>query len=50
MAAKRILLVEDEEDIAEILALVLRSEGYIVDTAGTLAQRDSGSTQSGIRW
>jgi hypothetical protein len=38
MAAKRILLVEDEEDIAEILALVLRSEGYIVDTAGTLAQ------------
>jgi CheY-like chemotaxis protein len=38
MAAKRILLVEDEEDIAEILALVLRSEGYIVDTADTLAQ------------
>jgi hypothetical protein len=31
-------LVEDEEDIAEILALVLQSEGYIVDTAGTLAQ------------
>jgi CheY-like chemotaxis protein len=38
MAAKRILLVEDEEDIAEILALVLRSEGYTVDIAGTLAQ------------
>ena len=31
-------LVEDEEEIADILALVLRSEGYIVDTAGTLAQ------------
>ena len=38
MAAKRILLVEDEEEIADILALVLRSEGYVVDTAGTLAQ------------
>jgi len=38
MAAKRILLVEDEEEIAEILALVLRSDGYVVDTAGTLAQ------------
>ena len=38
MAVKRILLVEDEEEIADILALVLRSEGYIVDTAGTLAQ------------
>ena len=38
MAAKRILLVEDEEEIAEILALVLRSEGYVVDTSGTLAQ------------
>ncbi|MBV9152788.1 MAG: response regulator [Alphaproteobacteria bacterium] len=38
MAAKRILLVEDEEDIAEILADFLRSEGYVVDTAGTLAQ------------
>jgi DNA-binding response OmpR family regulator len=38
MAAKRILLVEDEEEIAETLALVLRSEGYIVDTVGTLTQ------------
>ena len=38
MTGKRVLLVEDEEDIADILALVLRSEGYIVDTAGTLAQ------------
>jgi DNA-binding response OmpR family regulator len=38
MAVKRILLVEDEEEIADILGLVLRNEGYIVDTAGTLAQ------------
>ena len=38
MAVKRILLVEDEEEISDILALVLRSEGYIVDTAGTLAR------------
>jgi DNA-binding response OmpR family regulator len=35
---KRILLVEDEEDIAEILGLVLESAGYAVDTAGTVAQ------------
>src|SRR5437763_10470575 len=38
MVAKRILLVEDEEEIADILALVLRSEGYVVDTAATVAQ------------
>lgn len=38
MVGKRILLVEDEEEIAEILALVLRGEGYVVDTAATLAQ------------
>ena len=38
MAAKRILLVEDEEEIADILALVLRGEGYVVDTAATVAQ------------
>ena len=38
MAAKRILLVEDEEEIAGILALVLRGEGYVVDTAATVAQ------------
>ena len=38
VAGKRILLVEDERGIAENLALVLRGEGYIVDTAGTLAQ------------
>ena len=44
MAAKRILLVDDEEDIAEILADFLRSEGYVVDTAGTLAQAQSGSS------
>jgi DNA-binding response OmpR family regulator len=38
MAGKRVLLVEDEEEIAEILALMLRGEGYVVDTAGTLEQ------------
>ena len=38
MEGKRILLVEDEQYIAEILARVLRGEGYIVNTAGTLAQ------------
>jgi DNA-binding response OmpR family regulator len=38
MDVKRVLLVEDEADIAEILALVLESAGYAVDTAGTVAQ------------
>jgi DNA-binding response OmpR family regulator len=38
MGAKRILVVEDQEEIAEILALVLRSAGYTVDIAGTVAQ------------
>jgi len=38
MAEKRILLVEDEEDIADVLTLVLESEGYAVDTAATVAQ------------
>jgi two-component system response regulator PilR (NtrC family) len=38
MVVKRILVVEDEEEIAEILALVLRSAGYTVDIAGTVAE------------
>jgi CheY-like chemotaxis protein len=38
MGVKRVLLVEDEADIAELLALVLESAGYAVDTAGTVAQ------------
>jgi CheY-like chemotaxis protein len=32
--AKRILLVEDDEDLVALLALVLRGRGYRVDTAG----------------
>lgn len=31
MGVKRVLLVEDEADIAEILALVLEGAGYAVD-------------------
>ncbi|MBV9017323.1 MAG: response regulator [Alphaproteobacteria bacterium] len=38
MPAKRILIVEDEADIAEILTIFLQGEGYEVETAGTLAQ------------
>ena len=37
MAAKRILLIEDEPDVADLLALGLRSGGYIVDVVETAA-------------
>src|SRR6266851_9549475 len=38
MSANRILLLEDDEDVAELLVLVLRSAGYIVDLAVKVAQ------------
>jgi len=38
MPGKRILLVEDEPEIGDMLALFLRGEGYAVDVARTLAQ------------
>ena len=37
MATKRILLVEDETELQELFAQVLRGEGYAVDVASTLA-------------
>lgn len=36
----RILLVEDDPDLAEIVALGLRNESYAVDAAGTCAQAE----------
>ena len=36
--AKRILLVDDDADVRELLALVLRSEGYRVDVASSAAR------------
>jgi two-component system response regulator HydG len=40
MAAKRILLLEDDENLAEVLVLILRSGGYAVDLAFTVAQAE----------
>ena len=36
----RILLVEDDADLADVVALGLRNEAYAVDVAGTYAQAD----------
>lgn len=38
MPEKRILLVEDERELRELLALGLRQAGYMVDVAGTAAE------------
>ena len=38
MAAKRILLIEDEREVANMLTLALRSGDYEVDIAHTAAQ------------
>jgi DNA-binding response OmpR family regulator len=38
MPSKRILLLEDEPEIAELLALALDSEGYVVDLAASVAE------------
>ena len=38
MAAKRILLVEDEAGISDFLEIALRGEGYEVDVAATATQ------------
>lgn len=38
MANKRLLLVEDEDDVREVLALGLRGAGYPVDAVATAAE------------
>ena len=38
MTDKRILLVEDERELREVLALTLRRAGYIVDLAPTATE------------
>lgn len=38
MVEKRILLVDDDGDVRELLALALRSEGYRVDAAASVAR------------
>ena len=40
MSENYILLLEDDEDVAELLVLVLRAAGYIVDLAITVAQAE----------
>src|ERR1700676_3064762 len=37
MAQIRILLVDDEADILELMTIALRGEGYAVDPVGTVA-------------
>ena len=37
----RILLVEDDADLAEVIALGLRNESYAVDVAGTVAAAEA---------
>jgi DNA-binding response OmpR family regulator len=45
VSEKRILLVEDDE-VRELLALALRSEGYVVDTAASASRALLNLTQS----
>jgi DNA-binding response OmpR family regulator len=42
---KRILLVEDDADVRELLALALRGEGYRVDVAASAARALSNLTR-----
>ena len=43
---KQILVIEDDESIAEVISIVLRDEGYdiIVDSQGSFAQNHSESS------
>ena len=41
MERKRILFVEDEREVANMLGIALRGEGYDVDLAGTLERARS---------
>lgn len=47
MDKQRILVVDDEEDLREILKFNLESEGYLVDTA-SLRGRGSKDADRGI--
>ena len=38
MPEKRILLVEDDEDVGEVLRIALLEDGYVVDLATTAAE------------
>ena len=49
MSAKRILVVEDEENIRETLRYNLVKEGYRVDEARTGIRRASGSFPLSVR-
>ena len=40
MSDNRILLVEDEPDLADLLMLILRSNGYVADLALTVTQAE----------
>jgi DNA-binding response OmpR family regulator len=47
MRGKRILVVEDDSDLGELLLHVLRSAGYSVDLARTVSQAERRFSEHG---
>ena len=50
MAATRILLVEDERNLGELLVHVLVSGGFAVDLAPTVAEAERGLLRATTGW
>ena len=50
MAEKRILLIEDDEDVGALLAVALEGDGYEVDVATTAAESWARLAAQPMRW